>query len=58
MRTPTVQDRDIGFEPPKIGDKFRCDRCGMEIEVTKGCDCPADKHVHFHCCGEEMLPSR
>ena len=26
----------------------------LEIEVTAGCGCPAEEHVHFHCCGREM----
>jgi hypothetical protein len=49
---------DVGLEPPKKGDKFRCDRCGMQIEVTAQCNCPADEHVHFHCCGQEMSKTR
>ncbi len=45
---------DPGLAPPKKGDKFRCDKCGMELEVTKDCHCEGDDHVHFHCCGQEL----
>jgi len=45
---------DVGFSPPKRGEKFRCTRCGMEIQVTNDCKCPEDAHVHFHCCDQEM----
>ena len=39
---------------PKAGEKYRCESCGMEIQVTKDCnceDCPAD----FRCCGQAMV---
>jgi len=49
----TMHD-DPGLAPPKQGDKFRCEACGMEIEVTVACSCKEDEHVHFHCCGKEM----
>ncbi len=39
---------------PKQGDKFRCEKCGMALEVTADCKCSGDDHAHFHCCGEEM----
>jgi hypothetical protein len=48
------QDSDVGFPPPKKGDKFRCAKCGMEIQVTADCKCGPDAHVHFHCCDREM----
>jgi hypothetical protein len=50
----TGRDEDVGFSPPKKGDRFRCDSCGMEIQVTVDCKCREDEHVHFHCCGREM----
>ena len=49
------QERDAGFPPPKAGDRFRCSECGMEILVTADCHCKEDEHVHFHCCGREMV---
>lgn len=54
--TPVTEDR--GLAPPKKGDKFRCEKCGMALEITK--DCPCDEkegHVHFHCCDQEMVKS-
>ena len=54
MKTTTTADDDVGLEPPKKGDQFRCDGCGMEVQVTVGCQCKENEHVHFHCCGREM----
>ncbi len=54
--TPRDTDRadDVGLPPPKKGDRFRCESCGMEIQVTVQCECKEDEHVHFHCCDCEM----
>ena len=41
-------------EVPRRGDHFRCQQCGMEIEVTTGCQCKDPNHVQFRCCGQEM----
>jgi hypothetical protein len=41
--------------PPKKGERFRCARCGMEVQVTTGCSCKGADHSHFECCGQEML---
>jgi len=46
---------DEGIAPPKQGEVFRCQACGMEIKVTKDCHCKEEEHVHFHCCGQEMV---
>lgn len=48
---------DVGLAPPKKGEKYRCEQCGMEIEVTVECNCKGDEHVHFHCCGQELVKS-
>ena len=45
---------DLGISPPKKGDTFRCESCGMEVEVTADCHCKKEEHVHFHCCGQEL----
>jgi hypothetical protein len=39
---------------PKQGDHFRCEKCGMEIEVTTACRCSDPNHVQFQCCGQAM----
>src|SRR4051794_13063279 len=44
---------DVGISPPKKGESFRCESCGMEVQVTADCHCTEDEHVHFHCCGRE-----
>ena len=39
---------------PKKGDKFRCESCGMEIQVTKECHCDNPNGVLFECCSQMM----
>jgi hypothetical protein len=55
MKATSDTERDAGVNPPKKGERFRCEGCGMEIEVTKDCHCKDGEHVHFHCCGREMV---
>ena len=38
---------------PHKGEHFRCDRCGMEVEVLSDCHCHHEED-HFHCCGAPM----
>jgi hypothetical protein len=49
----TVMHEDKGLGAPKQGDRFHCDSCGMEVEVTTSC-ASHDQPAHFHCCGQEM----
>lgn len=44
-----------GILSPKKGDRFRCESCGMQLELTADCHCEKDEHVHFHCCGKELV---
>lgn len=39
---------------PKYGDTFRCQKCGMELQITKGCGCKDPNHVRLECCGQAM----
>lgn len=41
------------MEPPKIGNMYRCGKCGMEIHVTKGCECE-ECTTEFKCCGKPL----
>lgn len=45
----------IGMAPPKKGERFRCESCGMQLEITADCHCKEDEHVHFECCGKELV---
>jgi hypothetical protein len=45
---------DPGVGSPKKGERFRCAKCGMEVEVTADCRCDQPDMVHFHCCGQEL----
>jgi hypothetical protein len=53
-QTEKTQATEFGTAMPQQGDKYHCEKCGMALQVTVGCSCPADDHAHFHCCGEEM----
>ena len=46
--------KEANASAPKKGDRFRCQQCGMEIEVTTACNCKDADHVHFQCCGQEL----
>ena len=39
---------------PKQGDRFRCQKCGMELTITMACKCTDPDHVRFECCGQAM----
>lgn len=45
---------DEGVGSPKKGERFRCEKCGMEVQVTVDCGCNQPNMVHFHCCGQEL----
>jgi hypothetical protein len=45
---------NIGIAPPKKGEVFRCEKCGMEMKVTADCHCQEPNHVHLECCGQEL----
>lgn len=49
-RTTTEQNKEA---MPKKGDLFRCEKCGMEVEIKKPCGCEPS-HVHLECCGQEL----
>src|SRR5947209_1349255 len=44
-----MEDRGVGST--KKGERFRCDSCGMELQITADCHCKDESMVHFHCCG-------
>jgi predicted RNA-binding Zn-ribbon protein involved in translation (DUF1610 family) len=54
MSEASASGADVHVNPPKKGDKFRCQECGMEIEVAVACRCKAGEHVQFRCCGKEL----
>lgn len=39
---------------PRKGERYRCARCGMELQVTADCGCPDSEHVQFRCCGQDL----
>lgn len=59
MNDPRTENHPtMGMDPPQKGDVFRCDVCGMEIQVRKECHCEnMDEGPHFSCCGRELTKS-
>jgi hypothetical protein len=45
---------DTGVGSPKKGERFRCRKCGMEVQITADCACKDQGKVHFHCCDQEL----
>jgi hypothetical protein len=41
-------------QSPKKGEKYRCESCGMKLEVTESCNCKNEEEPHFRCCGGPM----
>lgn len=44
----------------KKGDVYKCDQCGLELQVVKTCTCgegQASCTVPLQCCGQEMKKS-
>ena len=54
MQSTESRSSQAHVPTPKKGDKFRCDKCGMAMEITTNCKCQDGDHVHFECCGQEM----
>jgi hypothetical protein len=38
---------------PQAGETYRCDTCGMELEITQNCQCKEGTPL-LACCGEQM----
>src|SRR5262249_33430854 len=57
MSEANAQKMDRSKTNPKKGEKFRCDTCGMELEVTSDCRCHDPDMVHFECCGRQLSKS-
>ena len=54
MSMGTAESSSQKTSVPKKGEKYRCDECGMEIQVNKECGCKNPEHAHFQCCNQEM----
>jgi len=48
------QECGAGACLPKTGEQFHCEKCGMELQITKECRCDHPENVHFRCCDQEM----
>jgi hypothetical protein len=38
---------------PHAGEKYRCEQCGMEVEVIQDCQC-ADGEPRLERCGQPL----
>ena len=50
---PFTDDTPQMIEPKK-GDRLRCLKCGMEMEVTASCKTTGGHHVRLECCGQPL----
>jgi hypothetical protein len=50
-----VKKARVKGSAPKAGEKFRCEKCGMEMTVTKECPCPDDSRMTLECCDQSMM---
>jgi hypothetical protein len=39
---------------PRRGERWRCRKCGMEIQITADCKSTAGHHARFECCGQPL----
>jgi len=47
----------VSCEELKKGDVFVCEECGLELTVSKACDCAEEgvcTEEGFSCCGQTM----
>lgn len=42
--------------PRRVGDRYRCEKCGAELVYEKPCPCPEDMPHSEICCGQQMTP--
>jgi hypothetical protein len=39
---------------PRKDERFRCQKCGMEIEIITDCKSTGGHHARFECCGQPL----
>jgi hypothetical protein len=39
---------------PRRGNTYRCEQCGMELQVTTDCACSDPEMVRLECCGQDL----
>lgn len=38
----------------RVGERYRCEKCGAELVYEKGCPCPEAMAHSEVCCGQQM----
>lgn len=51
---PEQSQAETRGDRPQKGEHYRCETCGMEIDVTAECHCESQDGPHFECCGHEL----
>ena len=58
MKNVVAEKHSLEEEPqmtaPRKGDRLRCQKCAMEIQVTVDCKSGNGHHVRFECCGQPL----
>jgi hypothetical protein len=49
-----MPDEEGGRMSRKIGDRFKCEKCGAVLVYEKPCPCPDTMPHSEICCGEQM----
>jgi hypothetical protein len=49
-----MPDKEGGRMSRKIGDRFKCEKCGAVVVYEKPCPCPEKMKHSEICCGEQM----
>ncbi len=39
---------------PRKGEEYRCETCGMALQITSDCHCEDPNMVQFQCCGKDL----
>jgi hypothetical protein len=42
------------LDTPRRGNTYKCEQCGMELQVTTDCACSDPEMVRLECCGQEL----
>lgn len=58
MSSAVAEKNPLAEEPqmraPRKGERFHCQKCGMEMQVTVECKCGNGHHVRLECCGQPL----
>ncbi len=45
--------KNESMQLPVVGERYRCESCGMQIQIETDCHCDAGEPT-FECCGSSL----